>query len=737
MDRRRFVAAGLAAFGAAAAGASRVRFGASHESDPFAPVEGRDIGPASRFPVDASRYEGQPASRMTWRQVPVTRRSYLDFIPVDGSYSIAAIKSHPDHGVYGVRHATPALAQYDANPTSEAAEVIKLCLSYYGDAVRKIVERTGSHEQYMFEPTLLCLHRKAMSRHGHWLPDDERWFRDFFLWQCRTVHVWSTEDTYWRGPMHRATGEGVMKMLAARMYPDAPEADEWRRYGAIEWGDWWSFRDNPINDINYFHGQIFPVVLGAYLMEKPEVFTDPEMRKFWYRLVEMTTPDGAVVPFGPSWGWNSHAGERMMALEFAAAYTRDGRYRFAAHRLFNYLQQQRDVVLSHHMLDHFSQLGSALAYFVVDDSVAPKAPSPASSILYHRETLRVQDKAGAQGYLPDLDPDPHRAHIDCGLLCTHRTMPFKLCLRSGWQPGDMYMLVDLFPRHEPMNVPGVLGLTRYGSALTCSYSNKDVTNWLNMLRVEDLNGNAPRVRNTNRLLADRYYMTVSVVEFHDSRHSSYASVLVQDYNGFPMTVLREFFFVKNRFVLIRDTATSSTLFTARIGPGWDTQFVGPQVGGCWANTYVAAPVTHDHRLHNPPVDLLVYHAPKPDRRLQIVDASADPLRPTTPFTLRYVWEGALRPGERHCFTHLLFPTPPARPQPEDAPLSEADANAVRHGSIRGISAVIDTPDQTVWRVRTGTDREEWIVINPARTRIDAEGLHTDARLAYIDKRTGH
>jgi hypothetical protein len=86
-----------------------------------------------------------------------------------------------------------------------------------------------------------------------------------------------------------------------------------------------------------------PLILGSHILEREKVFEDPEMRKFWDRLIHMTTPDGAVVPFGPSWGWNSHAGERMAFLEIVAAHTGGGRYRFTAHRIFDQLRAIRTV----------------------------------------------------------------------------------------------------------------------------------------------------------------------------------------------------------------------------------------------------------------------------------------------------------------------------------------------------------------------------------------------------------
>lgn len=701
---------------------------------PAAPTV-ENIGPPSRFMEDVSRYELPPAAQSLAKQVPVTRQSYLDFIGTNSTYGIEAIVRKPDRGHYGVRHAFPALAQYDAHPNPRHAEALKRCLRCFESALRDEVRQHQWHEAYMYDPTLLCLYRHVFTAHGDWSADDERWFREFFLFLNRTVHVWGTPESFWRGPMHRATGEGIMKQLAVHLYPDAPEAAEWKRYADLQWNDWWSFRDNPINDINYFHGQIFPMILGAHLLGRDEVFTDPQMRVFWDRLIETTTPDGAVVPCGPAWGWNSHAGERMMALEFVAAHTGDGRYRFVAHRLFNQLLQQRDVLATQHILDHFSQLGCALAYFAANDAITPVPPASHSVVLYHKETLRVRNKAGAQGFLTDLDPEPAKAHIDCGLLCTTNTLPFKLCLRSGWQPGDMFMLVDLFPRHEPMNPTGVLGLTRYGAMMACAFDSKGVTDWLNMLRVEDLSGHAPRVKNTNPALADAYYMSVSVPEFQDDPAATYAKVVVDDYNGFPMSVQREFFFIKNRFVLIRDTAIAHQAFAARLGPGWATQNVGPHIGASWANTYFGAPMALGRKLHNPPMDLLIYHAPQPGRRLQIVDETADVRRLTMPFTLRYVWEGTLEPGVKHCFSQLLFPSPPQRAAVRsNQPGAATRDTIIGTGATAGVTVLLDTPGQTIWRIRSETGREEWLVLNDAHAPLDVAGLQTDARRAYLDLR---
>ena len=690
------------------------------------------IGPPSRFMEDVTRYDLPRADRALVPQVKVTRQSYLDFIPPDSPYGGEAICSNPDRGQYGVRHSFPALAQYAASGEKRYAEAIKKSLKFYEKAIREQVARDKWHSQYMHAPTLLCMYRRVFAEHGEWTDADEQWFKEFYVWLCRTVHVWGGPEHFWRGSMHRSTGEGIMKLLAVTMYPDIPEAAEWRRYAELQWNDWWAFRDNPINDINYFHGQIFPVVLGAHLLGREEVFADPDMRKFWDRLIDMTTPDGAVVPFGPALGWNSHAGERMMALEAAATYTGDGRYRYAAHRILNYLLYQQDVLRPTNLGNHFSQVGAAVAYFIADDDIAPVQPYPGSAVLYHKETLRVNGKKGGARYLVDLDPDPLKANVDCALLCTDKVVPFKLCLRSGWNPGDMYMLVDLFPRHEPMNPTGVLGLVRYNSVLTCAIDSKGLTDWLNMFRVEDLSGTASVVTNQNPDTVDAYYMDVTVPKFTDRPLATYAAVDVKDYNGYPMTLRREFFFVKNRFVLLRDTARFRESFLARVGPSWYTQNVGPQVGDHWANTYFMAPITEGQKLHNPPMDLLVYHAPHGNRRLLIIDDTADVRRLKMPFTLRYVQDGIVGPEEDVCFTQLLMPGFPSRkPVRSNVPGAASVAEIYGQYMAAGVKVLIDDTEQSVWRIRS-EQREEWVVLNEGGGPVAADGLETDARQVYVD-----
>ena len=196
-----------------------------------------------------------------------------------------------------------------------------------------------------------------------------------------------------------------MKAIATAWYPDAPEAAEWKKYADTVWQDFWAFRDNPANDTGYYFGTTFPLLLGAEILNRQEVFHDPEMRKTWERLMWEVTPDGEICPYGAHGGWNSSGGQRIWMLELLAARTGDGRYRFAAHKLMNYLLYQQDRYMTHHILagpETTEQI--AIAYLLADDSLKPVAPEPGSRIIHRKETLRLRNKAAAAEYLKDLDP---------------------------------------------------------------------------------------------------------------------------------------------------------------------------------------------------------------------------------------------------------------------------------------------------------------------------------------------
>jgi hypothetical protein len=704
-------------------------------SDASAPPVQR-VAPPTLYMQDLDRYNQvvPDAHHLPWKEQPVNRDTYMKWIEDSGHLSYA---DNPKHGVYGPRHLMPVLAKYVQSKEPRYGQACLTMLHDYDRWMRAETAKTGWHSNYMHEPTLIGLYARYLSQGGLLDPQKDRWFKDMILFMNRNIHVWGTPEDFWRGPMHRAQGEGMMKAIAAVWYPDAPEAAEWKAYSEKVWGDFWPYRDNPPNDTGYYYGAVFPLMLGAEILRRQEVFTDPQMRETWERLLWEVTPDGAICPYGAHGGWNSSQGQRIWMLELLAARSRDGRYRFAAHKLMNNMLYQQDRYLTHHLLaGPGSTEQVAVAYLLADDSIKPVAPEAGSRIIYRKETLRLRGKAAAAKYLKDLDPRPDKAHICCGLIVTDKTMPAKLVLRSGWNPGDFFALVDLFPRHDPLNVPGLVGMTRWGAPLTQTFSAKGSSDE-NRLAIEDLGGTAPLRFNTDPALADGYYQNVQLPDFQDLRTATFATVTVSNYQGFPVQATREFLFIKNRFLVARDIPEFQEGFLAQAGPVWNTQNVGPQTGATWANTFFTTPRAFVN-LHTPPQDLLVYFTPQPGCRLQVIDrTAADPRAGDVPAQLRYVWRGVTQPGQRLLFTQVYYPHAPSMKQTlSNAPGAARTADLLGTAGADGIHVLLDTLETTVLSFTFDPDRAEWVVSNPGGQTVTAGGLSTDARYLYVDSVKG-
>ena len=135
-----------------------------------------------------------------------------------------------------------------------------------------------------------------------------------------------------------------------------------------------------------------------------------------------------------------------------------------------------------------------------------------------------------------LDPRADRGLIDCAMLVTDTPKPSKLVLRSGWNPGDFFVLVDLFPRHDPLNPLGIVGMTRFGAALTSTIAAKGDSDE-NRVVIRPLD---PTVIDAGPPAAPE-----TIVEaFVESELVSYASIEVSNYDSAPVTCTRHFLFIR-------------------------------------------------------------------------------------------------------------------------------------------------------------------------------------------------
>lgn len=706
--------------------------------------------PASRYFVDVERY------RFSWPdlnnpafypipQEPVSRDSYLKAI--EETHPDELVKN-PKHGMNGPRAFMPILVKYVQTGDPKWSHGIREMFHSFHQEMKNIVAEKQWFWQFEDPAVLIPVYRKHLLKGGA-ISEDTEWFRDMWLYYCRNLHVWDSKPTEWRGGCHRSMPEAMSKGLAARWYPDIPEADHWKRYSELVFHDFWKVKDAPQNDTGYMMGPLIVLICGGdQWTQDDRVYTDPDMKRLWDRLLVEITPDGAINPYGPNGGWNSTADYRVAMLERVAAKTGDGRYRYGAHKLFNYLRYQMPgnkpgAVAS----NHWTTWLMALAWLFADESVEPVEPDSGSLWNQRMEAARIPhtDKKLTERLLGHADPREDFGHICCSWHMTGHVWPDKLVLRSGWNPGDLFALIELHPTSFPSNPGGIMGMNRWGAPFTQIATSKGAS-VENRLLVEDLNQQAAKRLHPDKLRIDEFWragampdIQSEIVHFEDTEQATYATVRVKNMDGLPVVYERSFVFAKNRFLATREQITFEASFEARVASTWNTQNIGPQIGAHWANTFVSHPVGDNGRqsMPTPPVDLLIWHAPKPDRQLQSVNRlEEDPRAEVSPNQLRYVWEGKPKAGETLVFTQVYYPHLPYRSRPTSNnpnPNSKADyANqlqATAHAS--GIQVLRDDQEASVLKLNLESDITEWVWFNPSEENLTMESFTSKQPLGYL------
>lgn len=703
--------------------------------------------PSTRYFVDVERYRfGAQPNILDPRfypipQDPVTRRTYFDHVD---AFDPARIATNPSRGMAGPQAFMPVLAKYvqtgDARWSNACIAMLK---AFHGELLRQISERKWFW-QFEHPSALIPLYRKHLIAGGA-MSADAPWFREMWLTYCRNLHVWDSQPVEWRGGCHRSMPEGYAKGRAAAWYPEIPEAVAWRRYSQWVFGDFWRAKDAPQNDTGYMMGPLILLICGGdQWTDDDSVFRDAGMKRLWERLLLEISPDGLINPYGPNGGWNSTADYRIPMLERLAAKTGDGRYRFGAQKLFNYLRYQSRGTGPG--LESAAPWLIALAAIWTNDHIPPVEPSAASLWNQRGEAIRIPhtDKALTDRLLGNADFRENRGHICCSWYMTGNEWPDKLILRSGWNPGDFFGLVELHPTSFPANPGGIMGLNRWGAPFTQIVTSKGAS-IENRLLIEDLSHQANHRYHPDPLRIDEFWkrgtmpdIRSEITHFKETPLATYARLRVQNMDGLPVVYEREFIFAKNRFLATREIVTFEESFEARLAPLWNTHNIGPQIGGHWANTFIHQPVAQNgtRSMKSPPVDLLVWFAPRPDCELQVIDRlNDDPRAEACPNQVRYQWEGVPAAGDRQVFTQVYYPHPPYRsrarsnnPNPDAKAVYANTLQATAHAS--GIRALRDSPEASVLRLELTPGEVEWVVFNPGEEVIHFEAHQSNSPFLY-------
>ena len=701
------------------------------------------IGAPTQFFVDSERYRFGYAdmSNPAFYPIPnevITRETYMQCLE---SMDLEALASHPNRGDGSLVAFMPVLAKYVQSGEKRWAEACVEMLKQYHTALKKRVEEDKWIWDFEWPAVLFPLYRQHLME-GNFMEANTPWFKDLVLYYCRNLHVWAEEPIEWRGGCHRSMPEGTIKWLAATWYPDIPEAEHWARYGQLVFNDFWKVKDVPQNDTGYMMGPLLmPLFHGDRLLGDDRVYRDAGMQQIFTRIMMEVTSDGAVNPYGPNGGYNSTAHFRVSVLERIAAKTGDGRYRYVAHKLMNYLRYQAKNE------NYFSSLHASLAYLFADDSIAPVEPASGSIHTMRNEAMRVAhtDKALTEKLLGDADPRENRGHICCSWVMNDKKWPDKLIFRSGWNPGDFFCLVECHPTSFPANPGGIMGMNRYGAPFTQIVTSKGSSEE-NRLLIQDIDETSVRRLHPDKRRIDENWRMGSmpdirseVTQFEDTSEVTFAKVKVHNPDGLPVVYEREFIFVKNRFLATRELVTFESSFRARVSPIWNTQNIGPQLGNHWANTFMSAPVADNGRssMKLPPVDLLVWFAPQEDCRLQVVDRMTFDARTTDcPAQLRYVWEGTPQKGDQKIFTQIYFPHMPYRNRSynNNPGVQEAEKPTLQNTAYAsGIEVIRDDSAASILKLAFEEGSSEYVVFNPTEQEILVGGRTVEKPWAYFSE----
>jgi len=114
------------------------------------------------------------------------------------------------------------------------------------------------------------------------------------------------------------------------------------------------------------------MILAAWeIMGQNDFNKDPGMRRLAERYLAEVTPNGAIPGYGDAVGFNTNPSTYIFFFETWATAFRDGRFKWAAHRMFDFFRrhEQDYAQWGNPICDAMDSLMEA--YLAADESVAP------------------------------------------------------------------------------------------------------------------------------------------------------------------------------------------------------------------------------------------------------------------------------------------------------------------------------------------------------------------------------
>ncbi|MHB9025974.1 MAG: hypothetical protein ACYC7E_17685 [Armatimonadota bacterium] len=501
-----------------------------------------------------------------------------------------------------------------------------------------------------------------------------------------------------------------------KLSPTAPDAARWRKYTDTVWNYWWEARDTDESTDHY------NALWFRYLLEwievrgvEKEFWADRRVKQLMERYLYYVTPMGAFPHISDSCGWNVSWGHYAYLFEACATHYKDGRYKWAAHRIVDYSINRIEKLSSFGYTGAEAAWSLMKAYTIADDTIQEKPREFEVALIERRKwTLRPWEEIKRTALWFDLQPG---------------VMPDKLVFYGGSDVDSMALMVDVVgdAGHSHAMRPTVLALTDHQSVLISSNGYRDIRPVdHNIPILQDFEGypydmTPTHFKNTNSQVQDVRALDLGV--------AGYGFARIGNYQGYPATLLREIVFVKNVAVLIKDSMTSTVGLNFRWGPLYRIRNVGPDYGPNWVNTYQGewiplrqiyknSPVLA--RFRNSPRDLLVYFAPEKGGKLEIIDESDMDKTALLPLRVQYALRQAVQPNAPVSATTLLIPHAPGS--------AKALADKVKVTLNEPLKSAIEFTDPDGVR--------HLIVLNHSGQPLSLTGLQTDAEVAYARLREG-
>jgi len=626
-------------------------------------------------------------------------------------YWLKQPKPYPNMGFH-LEHAVWLARMYDLDKKVEYAEKAAKCLEH---AHRLIVEpqedKRNTVPGWDNVRTLYWI--------DHWLkgtqaytPEHQQWVKNIAL---KAVPSFPDKAVEY-GAFNRSFGAALMGECLLSLIPDAPGAKEWRKYIEGVWAYWWQFRDTD-ESTDHYNALWFQYLLDWVVIRNVEkqFWKDDGVKRMMERYLYYVFPMGAFPHVSDSCGWNVSWGHWIWVFEACATAYRDGRYKWAAHGLYDYATNRIESITSWGYTDKHAAWSLLKAYGLADDAVAEK-PRDKDVVLLKRHDLTTRSKE---------ERERSRQFLDLG----QEMIPDKIVMTSSADRNALSLIVDVVKDagHSHNRRPTLLALADRQSVLLMSlgYMDRRMEDH-NMPTLIDYEGypydNTPyHIPSEKNLVKDVSALDLGPV--------GYGRIRVEKFHGYPATLDREIVFIKNAGLLIKDTLTLDIDLRVRWGSLFRARNVGPDFGENWVNTYLgewiplrglgknAAVLT---RWRNSPRDLMIYYLPKKEGTVEVVDESGDDKTNPIPLRIQYTLRQDFRAQQPLSSTAILLPHAPGNAKPL------ADK----------VNVLLDEPARTALKFFDAEGGSHFVILNRSGQSVKIPGVICDGQIGYVCQKAG-